>query len=371
MTGPRIIALAAGGTGGHMFPAEALATALPERGHTPVLITDDRGQGFGDRLPDLAVDRIPAASPSGGLKSLVRALWPLLRGYLAARRVLARRRIDTVVGFGGYAAFPTCLAARHRRIPVILHEQNAFAGRVTRWLAGRAQLVCTSFPAVGGLDATVATAMTGNPVRPAIAYAATRYTPPAEAGPIRVLVLGGSQGARALSEIVPAALALLPDAVRGRLSVVQQCRAEDLDDVRRLYAQAGIAAELSPFFGDVPERLAQSHLVISRSGASTVAELTVAGRPACLIPFPFATDDHQTANARVLAEAGAAWLMPQAELSPAALADHLTALVTAPATLTGAAAAAARLARPDAVDRLCARVLAHADGQSQTRGGRP
>lgn len=354
------ILLAAGGTGGHMFPAEALARELLARGRTVALVTDRRGKAFGDALPEVDVFRIHAATPSGGLAAKLRGMAELALGTLQARRLVSRLRPAAVVGFGGYPSVPAVLAARRARVPTVLHEQNAVLGRANRLLAGNARTIATSFPAVAQVRAPDAGKLVraGNPVRPAIL--AVRDLPYPEAagdGPFRLLVTGGSQGARIFSDVVPAALALLPEALRRRIRLSQQARPEDLERACAALAGAGVEAEVSSFFKDMPDRLAACHLAITRAGASTIAELTAAGRPALLVPYPHAMDDHQTANAQALADAGGAWLLPQGSLTPAMLASRLESLLTMPASLTTAAAAARAWGAPDAAARLADAVL--------------
>jgi UDP-N-acetylglucosamine--N-acetylmuramyl-(pentapeptide) pyrophosphoryl-undecaprenol N-acetylglucosamine transferase len=364
----RPILLAAGGTGGHVFPAEALARTLIARGHSVRLATDPRGRAFGDRLPEVPVDAVRSATVAPGLVGKLKTATLLGLGYLDARAVLRRHRPAAVVGFGGYPSAPTVLAASRAGIPVLLHEQNALLGRVNRWLAGRAAAIATGFPlqSVGQENRRVE--VTGNPVRPAIAAKGNApYPAPTEDGRLTLLVLGGSQGARVFSELIPAAVALLPEALRIRLSIVQQCRPEDIDSCRGRYAAIGADATLSTFFDDVPERLAAAQLVICRSGASTVAELATIGRPAILVPYPFAMDDHQTANAKAVAASGGGWLMPQSELTPEVLASRLEHLYTRPSVLVEAAGAARAAAHPDAADRLADLVLALAGQEAGAR----
>lgn len=352
---PAPIVLAAGGTGGHMFPAEALARALLARGRPVSLITDKRGQAFGEALPEVTTYRIAAATVGRGLIGKLRTAIALMIGYGQARQLLRTLTPAAVVGFGGYPSAPTVFAAETRKIPVMLHEQNGVLGRANRMLAPRANRIAVAFPEIAGLRAgdRAKLVVTGNPVRPAIAaLAAEPYRAPEPGGAIRLLVLGGSQGARVFSEVVPAALTALPPSLRHRLHVTQQARAEDLEAVRAAYADSGIAVELAPFIADVPARLAAAHLVICRAGASTVAELTAAGRPAILVPYPHATDDHQTANAARLNAAGAGWLVPQPDFTAAELGRRLAALIDAPDTLAGTAEAARRLGVPDAAERL-------------------
>ncbi|NBB82092.1 MAG: undecaprenyldiphospho-muramoylpentapeptide beta-N-acetylglucosaminyltransferase, partial [Alphaproteobacteria bacterium] len=339
----RSFVLAAGGTGGHMFPAEALARELTARGEKVVLVTDRRGQAFGRDLAEVEVQRIRSATLQPGLMGKLRTAIALIQGYGQARGLLRSLNPAVVVGFGSYASAPTVFAAGRLGLPVLLHEQNAHVGRANRLVAGAAKTIATGFPEVAGLkpaDQAKCVAV-GNPVRPAIAALATRsYTPPPPDGPIRLLVTGGSQGTHVFSDLVPAAIGRLPESLRARLAVVQQCRKEDLTAARRAYAELGLHAELSDFFTDMPERLAACHLAITRAGASTVAELAVAGRPAILVPYPHATDDHQTANARALAAAGGAVLMPQPDATPDALAGALADLAGSPDRLVAASTAA-------------------------------
>ena len=360
----RTIILAAGGTGGHMFPAEALARELLARGFAVALVTDRRGQAFGDKVPGVSVHRIRAGRFGAGLMGKVTALAEIALGTLEAGRLLRALAPAAAVGFGGYPSVPTMLAATRQGIATLLHEQNAILGRANRLLAPRVGTIATSFASVGAMRAGPRTHIveTGNPVRPAIAaLRAARYAPPAGDGPIRILVTGGSQGARILSTVVPPALAFLGAALRRRLAVMQQARSEDLAEVKRAYAASGIAADVAPFFDDVPARLERAHLVIARAGASTVAELAAIGRPAILVPYRLAADDHQTANANALAADGAARIIAESGFTPERLAAEIAALIAAPAQLEAAAAAAHRLGRPDAAARL-AELVAQAAG---------
>ena len=357
MRGPAVqpIVIAAGGTGGHFFPAEALATELVARGHRIALMTDARSAGlqsavFAGREQFV----ISGAGIAGrGVFRATRATLALSAGVLQARRILRQLDAAAVVGFGGYPSVAPVLATRllWRRPAVLLHEQNAVLGRANRFLASRADALALSFVATQHLRASANARVTGNPVRPAIAaLARAGYVAPAEK--IHLLVLGGSLGARVFSDVVPDALRALPPALRQRIVVVQQCRPEDLDRVRAHYADSGIAAELSAFFPEVAGRLVAAHLVIARAGASTVAELAVAGRPSILVPLPGAIDDHQSANARALAEAGGAWVIAQPDFSPAALAKRLEELLVDGPVLARAAVGARSVAQPDATARL-------------------
>jgi UDP-N-acetylglucosamine--N-acetylmuramyl-(pentapeptide) pyrophosphoryl-undecaprenol N-acetylglucosamine transferase len=359
MRGPmaRPVVIAAGGTGGHFFPAEALCSELANRGHRVVLMTDQRSgalnsEAFRGREQFV----LSGAGIAGrGAARAIRATAALATGTLQARRLLARLNASVVVGFGGYPSLPPVLASRLllNRPAVVLHEQNAVLGRTNRALAGQADVLALSFPATSRVPANTTTSLTGNPVRPRLAaLAGAPYLPPTDDGKLRLLVLGGSLGARVFSDVVPAALATLPAALRARLAVTQQCRAEDLDRVRAAYRAAEIDAELEKFFPAVDALLADAHLLVTRAGASTIAELSVAGRPAILVPLPGAIDDHQSANAAALADIGGAWVMPQPQLTPAALAARLAELFASPAALAHAAAQAATLARPDAASCL-------------------
>jgi UDP-N-acetylglucosamine--N-acetylmuramyl-(pentapeptide) pyrophosphoryl-undecaprenol N-acetylglucosamine transferase len=365
-----LVLLAAGGTGGHVFPAEALAQSLMERGYRLGLVTDRRGHAYGGTLGSLETFRIAAGGIAGrGLLSKVRAVAELGLGVIQARALLKRERPAAVVGFGGYASVPTMVAATMLGIPTAIHEQNAVLGRANRLLAGRVNRIATSYGAVQHMDAAWKPKLThtGMPVRAAIAALRDApYPALADGQPIRLLVLGGSQGARVLSEVIPAALATLPEGIRSRLQVAQQCRPEDLETVRAAYAGTGIDATLESFFADVPERMSAAHLVIARSGASTVAELTALGRPAILVPYPHAIDDHQTANARAVDEAGGAWLMPQPAFTSEALAGRLESLFTQPGTLARAAGCARAAGRPDAAAQLADLVAALPAVQSES-----
>jgi UDP-N-acetylglucosamine--N-acetylmuramyl-(pentapeptide) pyrophosphoryl-undecaprenol N-acetylglucosamine transferase len=357
MRGPAAhpIVIAAGGTGGHFFPAEALAAELIARGRPVVLMTDARSSGF--QSPTFGGSERYIISGAGiagrGLWRSGKALFALTGGVGQARRILARINAASVVGFGGYPSIAPVLATRlmRHRPSVVLHEQNAVLGRANRFLARFADALALSFAGTERVPEIAATVVTGNPVRAAIsALAVQSYAPPADT--VRLLVLGGSLGARVFSDIVPPALAALPDAVRTRLTVVQQCRQEDLDRVRATYASSGIAAELATFFPQVAQLLDAAHLVIARAGASTVAELAVAGRPAILVPLPGAIDDHQSANARALADARGASVIAQRDLTPDALRERIAVLLSSPDMLAHAAQAARLVARPDATTRL-------------------
>lgn len=351
----RTVLLSAGGTGGHLFPAEALARALVARGWIVHLATDHRVESYGQDFPAAETHVIRSATPSvRSPVAMAKALWSLYGGYRQAKAMLRRVRPAAVVGFGGYPTVPPLLAAAHLHIPTLVHDANAVLGRANRLLAPRVTVLATSFTEVGhtaGLRTRILE--TGNPVRPAV-IAASRipYEPPQPGGSLRLLVFGGSQGARFFSDVMPQALAKLDATERGRLSIVQQCRPEDIERVRAAYAALGIAADLAPFFRDLPARIAASHLVLSRSGASTVSELSVIGRPGMLVPLPHAIDQDQSVNAAMLAKVGGGWIVPQASLTADRLAGEISGFLTDPTRLIAAAAAARTVGRPDAVERL-------------------
>jgi UDP-N-acetylglucosamine--N-acetylmuramyl-(pentapeptide) pyrophosphoryl-undecaprenol N-acetylglucosamine transferase len=355
VTKPRPILLAAGGTGGHLFPAVALAAALRQRGAAVELVTDARALKYGGEIPVDAIHSIPAATTTGaGAFNKARATAVLGLGLIAALALLARLKPRAVVGFGGYPTVPPLLAARLLGAPSVLHEQNAVAGRANRFLAPRVSRVATGFPEIKGLGAALAakTRYTGNPVRPAVIAAAAIAYPGFGDGRLCVLVTGGSQGARVMADVVPAALGLLSAHERARLRLTMQARGEDRERVATACAAIRFPVEVADFFADLPARIASAHLVIGRSGASTVSELAVIGRPSILVPFPHALDQDQAANAAILAAAGAATVLPQTEFTSQRLADLLRMALADPAALGKAAAAAQSVGVANAADRL-------------------
>ncbi len=348
------VLIAAGGTGGHMMPAHALSEALRRRGHAVALLSDPRGVRFPGLFEGVERHLLDSATASG-LDPLgwLRAARAVAAGRSAGRRVARAMGADAVIGFGGYPSLPGVLAGLSLGLPAILHEQNAVLGRVNRRLQGRVSRLALSYPQTARVSPAARVVVTGNPVRPEIAALGNRpFRAPADGEPWRILVIGGSQGARILSERVPQALAKLPREERARLSVVQQCREEDQAAVEASYAKAGIAHDCHPFLADLPRRLGEAHLVISRAGASTMAELVAAGRPAILVPFAAATDDHQAANARRFVGAGAGQMLREDEASPARIGGMVRGFFEGPEALEGAAAAARALGVPDAADRL-------------------
>jgi UDP-N-acetylglucosamine--N-acetylmuramyl-(pentapeptide) pyrophosphoryl-undecaprenol N-acetylglucosamine transferase len=357
--------LAAGGTGGHMIPAHALAAELRSRKHGVLLITDDRGARFPGLFDGVPVHILPAGRLGGGPIGWLKAAGSVLKGRGEAKRLYREHTPDAVVGFGGYPAFPALLAASALKIPTVIHEQNAVMGRVNRLLAGEAAALGTAYEEVDRLkpkyrDKAV---LIGNPVREEIARLGEMPFPAFdEYAPLKILVTGGSQGASVLSAVVPEGLGMLEPSLRRRLQVVQQCRPDDIERVRGLYAELGIPAELTTYIEDMAEKLADAHLVIGRAGASTVAELSAAGRPAILIPFAAATDDHQTANARELVKAGGARAIAQGNFTPDVLARQIEALAMDPVALNNAAARALSVGRPHAARDLADLVERIGDG---------
>lgn len=357
-TGPLVV-LAAGGTGGHLFPAEALSHALARRGVRVALVTDTRAAEFAGDFPAEMVRAVPAATPSGRSPlKMAGALLELGKGVLAARRVINELKPAIVVGFGGYPTVPPVLGASLSGVKTLIHEQNAVIGRANRFLSGRAHIIATGFAEVGGLSAAARAKcrQVGNPVRPAVVEAASFYVDPGQ-GTLSLLVFGGSQGARIMADIVPPAIQLLTPEERSRLSIVQQARPEDDERVRGIFAQAGVKAEIAPFFKDLPARMAKAHLVVARSGASTVAELTVIGRPSLLVPLPGSLDQDQAANAAVLERAGGTIRILQPDFTPRRLASELSGLLAEPSRLTAMAAHAKSAGIPDAAERLARLVI--------------
>ncbi|KIZ38907.1 MULTISPECIES: undecaprenyldiphospho-muramoylpentapeptide beta-N-acetylglucosaminyltransferase [Rhodopseudomonas] len=356
MSNAPLILLAAGGTGGHLFPAEALGVVLMARGMRVRLVTDSRALRYSGLFSREMIDVVPSDTVRGRSPwSLTRTGLMLGSGTAVALNLMRRLKPAAVVGFGGYPTLPPLVAARLFGVPTIIHDSNAVMGRANRLLSRHVSAIATSLPGVLDRDPALAakTTTTGTPMRPAIlAAAAVPFAPPAPAGPLRLLVIGGSQGARIMSDIVPGAIELLEPALWGRLNLVQQVRDEDMARVRAIYDRLGLLVELAPFFSDLPARLAASHLVISRSGAGTVAELGAIGRPSILVPLPGALDQDQFANAGVLADAGGAIRIAQAEFTPERLAAEIAALAAEPARLTAMATGARTVGKLDAAQRL-------------------
>lgn len=355
-TAERLILLCAGGTGGHLFPAEALASALVARGYTVDLATDERAVRYGEHFPARQIHQIPSATPSGrSLPARVSAAFTLFSGVLAARKVIRRTKPLVVVGFGGYPTVPPLMAASFLKVPTLVHEQNAVVGRANAFLAKRVDLIAHGFGSLTGLDASLAPKLrrTGNPVRPAVIEAAAEPFPDLTSdGKLNLLVTGGSQGARVMADVVPAAVELLDRAARSRLRITQQARPEDNERVTAAYQRLNVDVRLAPFFDDLPRLMARSHLVIARSGASTVSELAVIGRPSILVPFPHALDQDQAANAAHLSTSGAATVVRQTGFTPERLAELLGEALENPRRLQERAEAAKEAGIADAAGLL-------------------
>ncbi len=342
--------LAAGGTGGHLFPAQALAETLVKRGYRIQLMTDERVRDYGKSFPAEATHIIESASPSPRRPL---GLLKLFRGYGVAKKIMKRERPVAVVGFGGYPSFPPVYAASTLRIPCAVHEQNAVLGRANKLLSAKVDVVAGSFDTMTGLPSSAAAKfkITGNPVR-AIALEQKAACYPLAKDKLNLVVFGGSQGAKFFSDFMPSVFAAMPQTARKTLKITQQCRPEDVERVGAQYRALNLECDLQAFFMDMPRRIATAHLVISRSGASTIAELGVIGRPAIMVPLPYAIDNDQLRNAQSFAEAGAGWVCPQGDLSAPDFALFLGRLLSDYAGLKSAAESALRHGKPDAADRL-------------------
>ena len=356
MTPAPLILLAAGGTGGHLFPAEALGVELIRRGLRVRLVTDARALRYSGLFSKDMIDVVPSETVRGRSPvALARTGLILAAGTFVAFNLIRRLQPKAVIGFGGYPTVPPLIAARLAGVPGLIHDANAVLGRANRLLSGHVRAIATSLPGVLDRDPALAgkTTTVGTPMRPAIlAAAAVPYVPPAADGPFRLLVVGGSQGARVMSDIVPGAIERLDPVVQGRLILTQQVRDEDMARVREIYGRLGINAELAPFFTDLPARLAANHLIVSRSGAGTVAELAAIGRPSILVPLPGAIDQDQFANAGVLSQVDASIRIQQSDFTSERLASEIAALAAAPERLAAMAAHARRVGRLDAAERL-------------------
>lgn len=359
-----IILLAAGGTGGHLFPAEALAHELKAMGYSVHLVTDSRAERYAGKFPADEVHVVPSATiGSKNPVTVVKSLWTLWAGMRAARKLIARLKPKAVVGFGGYPTVPPLLAATGMGVPSIIHEQNAVMGRANKALASRVKAIAGGFLPEGTGAFAAKTVTTGNPVRPAVLAAAkTPYASAVGDAPFHLVVFGGSQGAQYFSKAVPQAICRLDDEVRQRFKVTQQARPEDKDGVIATYEKLGVPAEVSPFFTDMADRIAGAQLVICRSGASTVSELAVIGRPAILVPYPYALDHDQAANAAALAAKGGARVIAQGELTADRLAGILNDAIGKPQSLADMAANARETGKPDAASLLASLVEAIASG---------
>ena len=356
MKAPRLV-IAAGGTGGHMFPAQSLAEAMLRRGWRVTLMTDARGARYTGGFPhSVDIREISSATTArGGLSGKLSAPFKIAGGILSASRDFLSDRPAVVAGFGGYPSIPALSAAYLLRVPRLLHEQNGILGRVNTVFAKRVNAVaCGTWPTT--LPDGVEGIPVGNPVRASVLErSGSPYQAPNDEQ-LSLVVFGGSQGAQILSNVVPDAIALLPENLRSALRIAQQARPEDQDRVVAAYEELGVSAEVEPFFHDIPKRLAAASLIVSRAGASSVADISIIGRPSILIPYAAATGDHQTYNARGLLDAEAAVLIPEAKLTPEVLAEQITSILTNPEAAERMAANALRLAKPDATDRLVALV---------------
>ncbi len=360
----KVVFLAAGGTGGHVFPALALAQKLKKDGLQPMLLTDKRffklqtiHQQF--RESDIPILTIPAASLSGNLLCKLMAIPVILSGIRMARKLCAEHEPKLMVGFGGYPSFPAVYGAAKAGVRIVLHEQNAHMGRANRKLAGFAKCIATSFSETAGIPLSCQSKVicTGNPVRESIsAVGQLPYSPPEAGSPLRILVIGGSLGASIFSDSLPKALAAIPEDLHSQITITQQCRPAELEQVRQVYKDLHILAELKPFFDDMPEKLAAAHLVIARAGASTVCELLAARRPAILVPYPHAMDDHQTANARFFVQTGGGWMVKQEHFTPQDVAFQLIQLLNHPEKITEKATALAMLPNHKPTETLAALV---------------
>lgn len=359
MTVAPFIVLAAGGTGGHMMPADAVADKLVAAGYEVMLVTDTRGKAIGNAFEDFDTFTLTAKSHmGGGIVSKIRSAVSIVASTFAVRRLFKRKRPTVVVGFGGYPSLPAVLAARTMGIPYVLHEQNAVLGRVNRLMAKASKAIALSVAETKRVPEGVKTVVTGNPVRALIENLANiAYAVPFGDGDIRFFVIGGSQGARILSDVVPAALAELDDNCRKRLEVTHQARPEDVERVRGAYESAGIRAHVEPYFDDVAGILIRTQLVISRAGASTLAELTAMGRPAILVPLKIAADNHQYFNAKIVEENGAAWVMEEAEFTAPGLLERVAGLLNDMGQLRDASDQMRMLAKLDAADELARLVI--------------
>lgn len=365
MSKSKQILISAGGTGGHMFPAEALARDLIGRGYHVSLATDNRGRKYEPFADGIPVYTLASASLTSGVLSKVKSAFQMGLGYLQGQKLIKRIKPDVVIGFGGYPSFPAVMAASKKNIPTIIHEQNAVLGKANAYLAPKVSRIAVAWPEIVNMrdQDSARTVVTGNPVRPDIATLYNKPYPTLEQdGPLNIFIMGGSQGASVFSEVVPKALENLSDNYKSRLNIVQQCREEDLEKTRDMYGKAGVNAELATFFKDVPAQLEKAHLFIGRSGASTVSEVTTAGRPAIFVPYPHHADQQQKRNADVVADVGGAWVMTQEGFTPEVLSTRIEAFLQNPESLFNAAEKARSCGRPDAARRLGNLVTALASG---------
>ena len=361
----KLILLSSGGTGGHVFPAIALAKDLLSRGYRVHFVTESRGQKYLQNIEGIEVHVIKSGTLGSGVLGKIKGLTSLGLGILQAGKLIDRLQPSIVVGFGGYPSFPGVYVAQKRKIPTIIHEQNAILGKANVMLASKADRIALSMKRGDGLDEvdSVRSIVTGNPVREEVSELYNKPYPALETdGPLNIFIVGGSLGAKVFSDVLPSALSQLSAAYKARLNIVQQCREEDIEKVRTQYADAGIKAKLGVFFDNVPEILQTSHLIIARSGASTVAEVTTAGRPAIFVPYPYHADQQQKINAEAVVDAGGAWMMSQNGFTEEALLARLETFLQNPETLFRAAESSRECGKPDAARRLGNLVTAIASG---------
>ncbi len=364
------IVISAGGTGGHMFPAEALALDLINRGYHVTLITDKRGAQYKDFANGVPVYVTSSAGLHAGLMSKLKSTFSLGVGYLQAAKLLKKIKPDVVIGFGGYPAFPAVYAATKQKIPTVIHEQNAVLGKANAYLAPKVDRIAIAWPQVEGVDTTdsMRCIVTGNPVRPDIAALYAKPYPTLEQdGILKILVMGGSLGAHVFSKVLPETIKMLPPAQQSRLSIVQQCREEDIEAVRKAYNETNIEFDLKTFFDDVPSQLEQCHLFIGRSGASTVSEVATAGRPAIFVPYPHHADQQQKRNANAVFDVGGAWVMPEEGFTANALLTRIETFLQNPEALFNAAENARSCGKPDAARKLGNLVTALASGWNKNK----
>ncbi|WP_420549790.1 undecaprenyldiphospho-muramoylpentapeptide beta-N-acetylglucosaminyltransferase [Curvivirga sp.] len=365
----KLVVLATGGTGGHVFPAQALSERLQANGYKLVLITDRRGDAYSGTLGNLETHTVSASAVSGrGKLGKIKAVIKLIKGYFQARCILKQLRPDAVVGFGGYPSIPTMVAATRLGFKTVIHEQNAVLGRANRLLASSVDKIAASFEATAMMKDTdiPKASWTGNPVRPEMAALNEKPYQAINDGKINILIVGGSQGAAIFGDVIPAAIAALPEELRHKINITQQVREEQLNDVHNKYASIGMSPTLKSFISDMPNQLEKAHLVICRAGASTISELAAAGRPSILVPYMHAIDDHQTANGARICDAGGAWMIPQQDFNADMLADRLQSLIANPVMLTHAAKAAKKVGQPEADHRLADVVMNLVEGKSDS-----
>ncbi len=357
------VVLAAGGTGGHLFPALALAKELSIHGEDVWLLTDKRGHQF-LKEANLSNLLIPVGRFDGSLFHKIKGLWGLLQGIIASFHHLRRLKPSVVVGFGGHTSLPPLIAATVLRIPTVIHQADAYLGRTNRLLAPFVTSIATSFPHVEKIPSscTKKVAFTGLPLRPEIKSA--DYDPPKDKGPVHLLITGGSQGARVFGEIIPQAIQLLDPTLQKRLHITQQCRPESLEHTQTLYEATQATVELAPFLDKMGERYKKAHFIISRAGASSVCEAALVGRPILFVPYPYAMDDHQTYNAQQAVDAEGAWVRQEKDLTPQKLATLLSELINSPWQLQRAAVNIRSIVTPDAAQRLST-LIAHLTAQKE------